>query len=416
MELKALADQIFSDVLKVSRDGRGVSRPAYGDAETRTIEVLQDYADRFHIHSYRDPAANVVFETKGPAGAQRHILIGSHLDSVPNGGNYDGLAGVVAGILLLHQFQSSAPHPKLPVKVIGFRGEESAWFGIPYLGSKALLGRLTAADLEALHRDGRKPLKESLESVGADVQRIARGTPLIDTDRVAAFIELHIEQGPIMVDRNLPVAAVTGIRGSSRHRRIHCRGAAAHSGATPRWLRRDAVFATAELITRLDDHWTTILQHGGDLVLTVGMLSTDPQKHAMTRIPGDVRFSFEARSQNQSTLTALEALLLSECETIENNRRVAFEFDTVIRTPPAVLDKSILRCICGAIEAEGYTSETLPSGAGHDAAVFATAGVPTGMIFIRNQNGSHNPEESIDMDDFIAGVRVLHRSVLEYSK
>ena len=339
MDIRSLANQIFSGVLEISRDGAGVTRSAYGGTETRAIEFLEEIARRFNIHTYRDPAENVVFEQNDDA-KDRYILVGSHMDSVPRGGNYDGLAGVAAGLLLLCEFQESGVQPPVPVRVIGFRGEESAWFGIPYLGSKALLGNITDTEMEALHRDTNKPLRDYLRNAGADIEKIVQKVPLLEIDRVAAFIELHIEQGPIMVDRDLPVASVAGIRGNLRHRSIRCCGEAGHSGAVPRWLRHDTVFATSELITRLDDHWTTILQHGGDLVLTFGMLSTNPLEHAMTRIPGEVSFSFEARSQNDSTLNAMEALLHSECETIEHARRVSFQFDPVIHSPSAVLDRS----------------------------------------------------------------------------
>jgi N-carbamoyl-L-amino-acid hydrolase len=413
MDIRKLAEQIFSGVLEISRDSAGVTRAAYAETETQTIAFLEAIARRFNIRTFRDSAANVVFEQDDAVEAP-YILVGSHVDSVPKGGNYDGLAGVAAGLLLLCEFQQSDVRPPVPVKVIGFRGEESAWFGFPYLGSKALLGKITDTELEALHRDTQKPFKDHLQQVGADVDKIVQGIPLLDIDRMAAFIELHIEQGPIMVDRKLSVASVAGIRGNLRHRSIRCRGEAGHSGAVPRWLRRDAVFATSELISRIDDHWMTILQHGGDVVLTFGMLSTNPEEHAMTRIPGDVSFSFEARSQNDSTLNAMEELLHSECETIEHDRRVSFEFDPIIRTPSAVLDRSIVERLSSLIESEGFVSETIPSGAGHDAAVFANAGVPTGMLFIRNRNGSHNPKEDMDIEDFLAAVRVLRRFILEY--
>ena len=415
MDIRSLANQIFSGILEISRDDAGVTRSAYGATETRAIEFLEEIARRFNIHTYRDPAENVVFEQNDDAN-DRYILVGSHMDSVPQGGNYDGLAGVAAGLLLLCEFEESGVQAPVPVRVIGFRGEESAWFGIPYLGSKALLGNITDTELEALHRDTNKPLRDYLRNAGADIEKIVQKVPLLEIDRVAAFIELHIEQGPIMVDRDLPVASVAGIRGNLRHRSIRCCGEAGHSGAVPRWLRHDTVFATSELITRLDDHWTTILQHGGDLVLTFGMLSTNPLEHAMTRIPGEVSFSFDARSQNDSTLNAMEALLHSECETIEHDRRVSFQFDPVIHTPSAVLDRSIVDRLSAIIESEGYVSETIPSGAGHDAAVFANAGVPTGMVFIRNQNGSHNPKEDMDIDDFMAGVCVLQRFIQEFTE
>ncbi len=204
-----------------------------------------------------------------------------------------------------------------------------------------------------------------------------------------------------------------GIRGNIRHRNIRCTGEAGHSGAVPRWLRHDAVFATAELITRIDDHWTTILQHGGDLVATTGILTTNPQNHAMSRIPGEVTFSFEARSQYEHTLTAIEALLHSECATISHERKVVFTFDTPLQTPPAILDPALVERINGACEEEGLPVEAIPSGAGHDASMFANAGVATGMIFVRNRNGSHTPEEAMDMKDFIRGTSVLYHTITE---
>ncbi|NDV23675.1 Zn-dependent hydrolase [Desulfovibrio sp. JC022] len=413
--LTAEAEKLFADLEELSRDVAGVSRPSYGEAETRAFELIENFAHEEGLTTYRDNAANLVIELeKTPADAD-YILIGSHLDSVPQGGNYDGAAGVIAGLLCLVEMKRSGKTPEIPVKVIALRGEESAWFGACYLGSKALLGKLEESEQELLQRDDSRPLKEHMTDCGADVERIAKGEMLIDTKKIKAFFELHIEQGPVMIARNLPVAAVTGIRGNIRHRKIKCIGEAGHSGAVPRWLRKDAVFATSELITRIDDHWTTILQHGGDLVATCGILCTDPQHHAMSRIPGEVTFSFEARSQYEHTLAAIEALLHSECATITHERRVNFEFDKPVKTPPAVIDQEIVDRINNACIAEGLPVEAIPSGAGHDASLFANAGVSTGMIFVRNRNGSHNPEEEMDMEDFIRGLSVLHRTITEFS-
>ena len=155
---------------------------------------------------------------------------------------------------------------------------------------------------------------------------------------MAAIIEAHIEQGPVLVNRKLPVAVVTGIRGNIRHRAIQCIGESGHSGAVPRYLRRDSVFAVSDLVSRLDEHWSTIEQHGGDLVLTVGIMHTNHHHDAMSRVPGEVQFSFEARSASDATLDALAALVRSECETLERDRKVKFEFDPVIRSDPARLD------------------------------------------------------------------------------
>ena len=213
-----------------------------------------------------------------------------------------------------------------------------------------------------------------------------------------------------------PAAIVTGIRGNNRHHNIICRGSAGHSGTIPRYLRKDAVFAAAELITRMDDHWNTIQQHGGDLVLTSGIFQTDSSHHAMSRIPGEVYFSFESRSQDSATLDALEALLKSECKTIERERGVKFEFDNVIKSYPAELDDGIIKKLLDASTSLNLPSASLPSGAGHDAAIFANSGVKTGMIFIRNDKGSHNPDETMETQDFITALSILKKFIIDYEK
>lgn len=416
-ELAELALRIFADVAAMSPDVKGVSRPAFSPVESRVLDYFEELARSHDLCCWRDPGDNLVIAGRGdsdrnaPAG-----YFGSHVDSVPEGGNYDGLAGVTAALLTLIALERDRVKPRLPLRVLALRGEESAWFGQAYMGSLALFGRLGEAALSTSRRDGRGTLRDAMHETGLPVDRIARGEPLIDADKVRFFIEAHIEQGPVLVDRGWPVAIVTGIRGNIRHRAIECIGEAGHSGAVPRWLRRDAVFAVAELITRMDEHWATIQQHGGDLVLTFGILHTDPAHHAMSRIPGEATFSFEGRSQDPATLLAVEGLLRSECQIIERERKVKFRFDPMLRAEPAEMDTDLVATLLAACTAEQLPAETIPSGAGHDAAVFAQAGVPAGMIFIRNRNGSHNPAESMEIDDLMCAVAVMRRVAKELTR
>jgi N-carbamoyl-L-amino-acid hydrolase len=337
--------------------------------------------------------------------------MGSHLDSVPEGGNYDGLAGVVAGLMCLAKAKRLGVAVQRPLAVLGLRGEESAWFGKPYLGSYALFGKLTQRDLERKHRDTGRPLGEYMEKAGADMRRIAAGEPLVDAQSIGGWLELHIEQGPIMVARSAPVGVVTGIRGNLRHLAARCHGAAGHSGAVPRWLRKDAVFALAELLMRLDENWQALNSRGVDLVVTSGIVGTDPREHSISRIPGEVQFSLEIRSQSLDTLEAFYQLVLVESAGIEKSRGVKFDFGERVLSEPGLIDREWaqrLRRVCSALQ---YPYIDIPSGAGHDAANFANAGVPAGMIFIRNDNGSHNPDEKMDLDDFLMGAEVLYQAV-----
>ncbi len=405
------AAEMFEAVRKVSAARLGVTRPSYSQVETRAMQVVAAHATSLGLATRHDAGANLVVELPGGRGDQPAYWMGSHLDSVPEGGNYDGLAGVVAGVLCLAKAKRLGATPQRPLAVIGLRGEESAWFGKPYLGSYALFGKLNAQDLERRHRDTGRPLAQYLEEVGADVRRIAAGEPLVEARALAGWLELHNEQGPIMVAREAPVGVVTGIRGNLRHLSARCIGEAGHSGAVPRWLRKDAVFALAELLMRLDDNWQALNARGVDLVVTSGIVGTDPREHSISRIPGEVRFSLEIRSQSLETLEAFYQLVLVEAAGIEKARGVKFDLGERVLSEPGLIDRewaARLRSICGAL---GYPYIDIPSGAGHDAAIFANHGVPAGMIFIRNADGSHNPDEKMELDDFLMGAEVLYRAV-----
>ncbi|GGG40020.1 hydantoinase/carbamoylase family amidase [Chelatococcus composti] len=407
---EALAVEVFSELRELGFDGVGITRQAFAEGETAAMGVMERLAAREGLVASRDAGDNLVVslpdEAPGP-----YILVGSHLDSVPRGGNFDGAAGVLAGLMVLARMKSEGIAPPRPVRVIGLRGEESPWFGKPYIGSSVLLGALNPQDLDLRQRDGARSLAEALAGVGIDVAKVREGTPLVDKRDIAAFLELHIEQGPVMVAREWPTAIVTGIRGNIRHQRIVCQGQAGHSGAVPRWLRKDAVFALAELISRLDEHWRVLLERGLDLVVTVGVVATNPEEHATTRIPGEVAFSFEIRSQSRETLEAFYVLFETECANISRERGVKFIFDRRQDAAPGRMDEGWVKRLLEASRRLGLPAETIASGAGHDAAVFANAGIPAAMVFVRNEHGSHNPDESMEIADFLAGVDLLYEAL-----
>jgi beta-ureidopropionase / N-carbamoyl-L-amino-acid hydrolase len=403
----ALATELFDALRAATSDGVGITRPAYSELESTALDIIDAKARAAGLRTERDAAANLVVTLDGSEPDLPYLACGSHLDSVPQGGNYDGGAGVVAGLIVLAGFKESGLRPRRTIKLFGLRGEESARFAKAYMGSSALFGLLTAADLATKDSDGKSTLGECMRAVGADVGRIEKGELLVDPKSIAAWLELHIEQGPVLSARDLPLGIVTGIRGNIRHRVVECVGAAGHSGAVPRWLRHDAVFATSELISHLDHHWRTLLERGRDLVITAGIVGTDPNEHAIARIPGRLRFSLEFRSQSKETLEAFYGLFLSECQLVGEQRGVEFKLDRRLETAPAIMDAGWIERLRAAARALGLPDEPIPSGAGHDAAVFANQGVPSSMIFVRNQNGSHNPDEAMEIDDFVAGVAVM---------
>ena len=408
-DTRALALALLAEIREATRDGLGVTRASYGQGENAALRILADHAQALELHCESDRAGNLWLRLAEEERAAPYLAIGSHADSVPQGGNFDGLAGIVAGMLVLLGLRGRHEQAP-PVRVLALRGEESAWYGKAYLGSLSLLGKLPAGTLARPRRDGVDRLGEAMARCGADVAAIERGEPLIDTADIAAYLELHIEQGPVMVNRGWPVALVTGIRGNVRHNLIRCIGETGHSGAVPRWLRKDALLAVAELLSRMDEHWRVLLQMGMDMVMTTGICSTSAQSHAVSVIPGEVAFSFEVRSQDTQTLERFYTLMREECAAIERARNVRFEFDERLFTEPATMDAGWLDRLQAAAPA-GEKLERIASGAGHDAAVFANAGVPSAMVFIRNENGSHNPHEAMDVDDFLAGVALMQRAI-----
>jgi len=411
--LTEIARQLFEELATATGDGVGITRECYSDGENTAIEIVRRTAEKHGLVTSFDAAANFLIRHPSDDGQMPALIIGSHLDSVPQGGNYDGAAGVIAGLLCLIQLMRTGQRPQSPIRILSMRGEESAFYGRANIGSRVLFGGLNEADLAAKCRGTGRTLREALASVGAAVERISAQERLIDPASVTGFLELHIEQGPVMIAREIPTAVVTGIRGNIRHRRITCRGGAGHSGAVPRWLRKDAVFALSDLIMRLDEHWQALLARRLDLVITTGIVATDPNEHAISRIPGEVSFSFEVRSQSHDTLETFYELFRSECRAIATQRGVTFEFDDRVYTEPARMDETMIRRLVRASERVGTTGELLASGAGHDAAVFANEGVPSGMIFVRNANGSHNPHEAMDIGDFMKGVDILFSALFD---
>jgi beta-ureidopropionase / N-carbamoyl-L-amino-acid hydrolase len=412
---RSLAIELFDALRGAAFDGVGITRESYSERESVALDLVEAKARELGLETGRDAGANLVVELRGREDELPYLACGSHLDSVPQGGNFDGAAGVVAGLAVLARLKRDNIKPRRTVKLFGLRGEESARFGKAYIGSLALFGKLSAEDLRVADSRG-KMLGDCMRDVDADIARIAKGEPLLDAKRVAAWVELHIEQGPVLVARDLPVGIVTGIRGNVRHRTVECIGEAGHSGAVPRWLRHDAVFAVAELMTHLDRHWRTLLERGRDVVVTSGVFGTDPVEHAIARIPGKVSFSFEIRSQSRETLESFYDLFRSECSLVAEERGVEFKFDRRLESTPATMDADWVRRLRHAAQTLGLPDEEIPSGAGHDAAVFANAGIPSAMVFVRNEHGSHNPGETMNLDDFVAGIAVMRAAIEEAVK
>nr|WP_284701482.1 hydantoinase/carbamoylase family amidase [Rhodoplanes tepidamans] len=402
---------MFDEIRAKTFDGVGVTRAAYGPGEQLAHDIVAREARALGLDIRVDAALNLHMTLPGADRQKPALLIGSHLDSVPQGGNFDGLAGVLAGLACVAALRADGVVPARDVTVLALRSEENAWFAAQHVGSRAALGLLGGALDSARRIDTRRSLADHMSEAGADLAPLRAGRPLIDLDRVAAYLELHIEQGPVLDGEAIPVGVVTGIRGNVRCREIVCRGEPGHSGVVPRTMRRDAVMATAELIGRMEALWEEIERDGGDLVLTFGQVSTDPAAHGVTNIPGLVTACFDARSHSDAVLDRIAAALTATAAEIAARRGVAFAFSPMTRDPPIAMDAGLQARLAAAATALGIPHTRIASGAGHDAGDFAAAGIPAAMLFVRNQNGSHNPHEAMRFADFSDAVRLLESCV-----
>ncbi len=398
-----LAATLFESLGRATRQGRGIVRDSYGAGEQAAHDIVRGAAERIGLETSVDAIGNLMMTLPGSDRDAKRIIIGSHLDSVPQGGNYDGAAGVVAGLAVVAGLKATGAQLPCDITVMGIRAEESAWFDIAYLGSGGAFGLLDPACLAITRSDNGVSLEATLIERGFDPGAIRERRRLLDPTRIRAYLELHIEQGPTLTARGLPVAVVTAIRGCKRFRNARCLGQYAHSGAVNRPYRRDAVAATVALLHHLETLWQRQEEAGADLVFTAGELYTDPAMHGPSKIAGETRFVIDLRSVSDATMELLASEARQAAARIGADYRVEFDLGATSDSPPAVMDARLRRRLMDLLEAPFE----MPSGAGHDAAVFAKVGIPTAMIFVRNDFGSHNPDEAMELDDFAVGTDAL---------
>ncbi|MFE3836243.1 Zn-dependent hydrolase [Pseudogemmobacter sonorensis] len=407
----ALAERMFDELLARTGDGPGVTREAFGRGEQIAHDMLAREARLLGLEVTVDAGGNMLVTLPGRAPDGKRVLMGSHLDSVPVGGNFDGAAGVLAGLAVLSGWCKAGLRPRRDVSVIAIRAEESNWFPWSYVGSKSALGLLPAEALEVKRSDTGRSLRDHMADLGLDPAQVAVGVPQLRPETLAAYVELHIEQGPVLIGADVPVSLVTGIRGSFRYREMKVIGEYAHSGAVPMAWRHDAVVAASELVVFLQQEWERMEAEGHDMTATVGILTTDPAQHAFSKIAGEVSMSIDIRSHDKATLDEMRRRLHLALDRIAAARGVRFETGPLTTSAAALMDGHLLKVFGDAMAEQRLPHHAMASGAGHDAAVFAGAGVPSLMLFVRNQNGSHNPDEAMEMADFDKSVQLLGAGV-----
>jgi len=380
--------------------GTGVTRPAWSDELRAVYDWLSGRLEELGLVVEVDAAGNLI--GRWQAGSGTAVAVGSHLDTVPNGGRYDGALGVLSGLHAIRLLRKRGIEPKRPLWLVAFTDEEGARFGTALFGSRAFAGE----DLREL--GGRRDsdgisLREAMAGHGVDFDDVHRARAV---DEVGAYLELHIEQGPMLESRGVEIGIVTAIAGQIGFR-ARFAGQANHAGTTPMRLRRDALCGAATAILALRDAALT----RNDITTNVGIIAVEPG--ASNVVPGAATFSIDVRSATGEGYAALEPLVRDTLGRIAAEQRLELELRESFRHEPVSLAPELVDVLERATEALGATHMRLPSGAGHDAMVISRH-VPSGMLFVPSRNGaSHSPDEFTTPEHCELGARILARALEE---
>lgn len=401
---KALSPERTIDELKELRaltgNADGAQRVAFTPVWVAARDFLRKRFEGLPVEMHDDAAGNLWATLRGDS--EKELLIGGHIDSVPNGGWLDGCLNTLAGVEVLRRI-SAQYHGKPPVtvRVVDWADEEGARFGKSLFGSSACSGSLDIDEARGLvDKDGIK-LPDALEEVGIDFEKVKDcGKEL---KNAAAYLELHIEQGPVLLDKDLPLGAVLGTFGVERHA-ITFRGQAAHSGSTPMDRRRDAFLAAARMSPEIYE----IAKRSGIGVCTIGSCTTKPG--IVTSVVADCRITLDQRHLEADKLAAMHAEARAASERFAKESGCAVEWERLWHIAPAPFDPDLVNLCEEAIKETCGVSHRLPSGPLHDAAEMCMAGVPTVMMFTQSLHGiSHNKIEDTKEEHLAQSVEALDK-------
>ena len=402
-------ERCFEGLAAIGRDpAGGWTRLAWTEADRAARAWFETEARARGLEVERDPAGNLWAWWRPPAAgpppaAAGGVAVGSHLDTVPNGGAYDGALGVVSGLAAVAELARREVTPRRPVAVVAFADEEGGRFGLPTFGSRVLAGALDPATvLDRTDQDG-TTLADALRDAGLDPGAVGP-----DPDRLAglaAFVELHVEQGRGLVDRGVPVGLATAIWPHGRWR-LTLTGEANHAGTTRLADRHDPMFglAAATLAAR-----AAAEELGA--VATVGRVQVEP--NATNAVAARVLAWLDARAADDRTLDWLLAAFQGAVEEAAGRHGLALDLACESRSPAVAFDAELTGRLAGCLRDQGLEPVELPTAAGHDAGTLA-ATVPTAMLFVRNPTGtSHSPAERAEPQDCLAGVAALAAAIQE---
>jgi allantoate deiminase len=381
----------------ISEEPDRLTRPFASDAMRRAHERVSEWMREAGMVVSRDNIGNLRGRYEGAERPDETLLIGSHLDSVRDAGKYDGPLGVLVGIAAVHGLHDRDVRLPFAIEVVAFADEEGLRYGTTYLGSKALAGSFDAADLTRTDAGG-LTMAEAIRAFGGDPDRIPEDR--WNGGELLGYCEIHIEQGPVLDVRGLPIGVVSGIAGQSRHV-LTFTGEAAHAGTTPMDHRKDALVAASVFVQAVADY----AESQAGLVATVGQLTVQPG--AANVVPGEVTLSLDVRHAHDADRLHASKLLIDAAGKIATHRRIALTTRQVSENGTVHCSPRMTSVLAQAVQDLGHPAIQLASGAGHDAVEMAAL-TDIAMLFVRCKGGvSHHPAESVGEEDVAVAIDIL---------
>lgn len=390
----------------IGKTDNGMERLAFTEAEQQARQWFKERCIEEGMVVRTDPVGNVIARREGKREQAGAIAIGSHLDTVYNGGRFDGTIGVLAGLEIVHRLNRKKVMTDRPIEIIAFAAEESARFGMATIGSKAMAGLLDEGCTDRLLDKDGVSLGEAMNQLGYRGELLSKAARR--KEELFAFLELHIEQGPELEQLGKQVGIATGIAAPVRLK-VQVNGMAAHSGTTSMVRRQDALVAASKLVLAVEA--AAKREKAYRTVATVGMLEV--RSGAMNIVPGDVQFYVDIRSLDRASRLRVMRSLEDTVRCVEEENGVHVTLETISKEEPVLLDACVQQVLGNACETLGIQPNLMPSGAGHDAMNMAAL-CAAGLVFTPSRKGvSHHPEEYTEIADITRGVDVLEAAVLQ---
>jgi N-carbamoyl-L-amino-acid hydrolase len=403
--LRINADRLWDDIMRTARIGGtpkgGINRLTLTDADREVRDWFVAACKALGCRIEIDEMGNIFASRPGKNPNLAPIAMGSHLDTQPTGGKFDGVAGVLCGLEVLRTLHEANIETNAPIEVIDWTNEEGSRFPPPMLSSGVYAGKFTRDWAYAREDREGKRFGDELERIGY------KGSLPCGAHKLAAHFEVHIEQGPILEAEGKTIGVVTGVQGM-RWYEVTVRGTESHSGSTAMTLRRDALLGAARMVEAVN---ATGLRHAPNAVATVGFMEVKPNSRNV--IPGHVFFSIDFRHPSDAVLDAMEAEIGRAIQEIATASNVEAEMQRIWKSPPVHFDPACIEAVRSSAAELGYSYREIISGPGHDSAYVASV-APTAMIFLPCEKGiSHNEAENVKKEDLTAAANVLLHAVLK---